>query len=492
MRSTTGSFVLGSLVVAAAVALSAAACSSSTSTDTSSEGGSGGSTTTTNSGGQGGTTSTCPVDCSQVDTGNPCQVAVCNEATGQCRVQAGNEGQACDDNLFCTVGETCAGGLCTGGATNDCGTASDPCKSVTCDEASKSCSSIPANEGIACTVDDLCLINTTCKNGLCTGAAKDCFFAPVGECGVATCNPANGKCEGMADPAKNGQPCFQSGDKCMVNKVCNAGNCEGGIPKDCTVFTNGCNNGLCDPVDGQCYAEAIPEGGACLEATDDCNIGICDNMGQCLPQAANEGAGCNDGNACTLGETCAAGVCQGGSMAGYEVYFTETFASNAAGWTTDTEWQIGPAVAGSCPTGTGDPGADHTPTMDNGIAGVVIGGCASTGLHPFYYLTSPVIDTSAAPGPVWLELWRMLNSDYTPYMQNTIDVFNGTSWVNVWQTGPSPGVMDADWTHVSYDITAHKNAAMQVRFGFMIGSSGVFTIGSWNVDDVVVANAVCN
>lgn len=59
-------------------------------------------------------------------------------------------------------------------------------------------------------------------------------------------------------------------------------------------------------------------------------------------------------------------------------------------------------------------------------------------------------------------------------------------------SGGSPQIDDAAWTHLSYDLTAYKNAAMQVRFGFDIQSSGVFTVAGWNVDDVVIANAVCN
>ena len=30
------------------------------------------------------------------------------------------------------------------------------------------------------------------------------------------------------------------------------------------------------------------------------------------------------------------------------------------------------------------------------------------------------------------------------------------------------------WTFMSFDVSAHKNAAMRVRFGYDIGSSGVF------------------
>ena len=33
-------------------------------------------------------------------------------------------------------------------------------------------------------------------------------------------------------------------------------------------------------------------------------------------------------------------------------------------------------------------------TADNGVAGVVIGGCAPTNLHPYYYLESPTINTA--------------------------------------------------------------------------------------------------
>jgi hypothetical protein len=77
-------------------------------------------------------------------------------------------------------------------------------------------------------------------------------------------------------------------------------------------------------------------------------------------------------------------------------------------------------------------------------------------------------------------------------MNNVIEVYNGSSWVQVWQSGPSPAIQDAAWNKQSYDLTAHKNASMRVRFGFNIGSTGVFTVTSWNVDDVVIANQICN
>ena len=54
------------------------------------------------------------------------------------------------------------------------------------------------------------------------------------------------------------------------------------------------------------------------------------------------------------------------------------------------------------------------------------------------------------------------------------------------------GFQDAVWTHVTHDLTAYKSANMQIRFGFDIDSSGVFTVSGWNIDDVVIANAICN
>jgi hypothetical protein len=162
----------------------------------------------------------------------------------------------------------------------------------------------------------------------------------------------------------------------------------------------------------------------------------------------------------------------------------EDFSDNSAGWTLGTEWQIGSATASPPPAfGNPDPGADHTPTGDNGVAGVLIGGNTSTILHPYYYLTSPVINANF-PGAVTLEFYRWLNSDYTPYMNNQVEVWDGSAWVAIWQSGGSPGITDNAWNLQTYDLTPYKNAALQVRFGYTIGQAGVYIVSSWNIDDV--------
>jgi hypothetical protein len=141
--------------------------------------------------------------------------------------------------------------------------------------------------------------------------------------------------------------------------------------------------------------------------------------------------------------------------------------------------------------GNPDPAQDHTLTSDNGVAGVDIGGNADQMLHPFTWLTSPVINVGAAPA-VFLEYWRWLNSDYTPWMENRVEVFDGVSWVVVWQSGGAPGIQDNAWTKQSHDISMYANAQLRVRFGFDIGQNGVFNVSSWNLDDVVVASGACN
>jgi Ca2+-binding RTX toxin-like protein len=172
------------------------------------------------------------------------------------------------------------------------------------------------------------------------------------------------------------------------------------------------------------------------------------------------------------------------SEEGFTTFFSDDFATNTKGWALGTEWQIGSATVSTGQIyGNPDPGVDYTPTTDNGIAGVVIGGNAATALHDFYYFTSPIINTSTANN-LFFEYARWLNSDYTPYMQNTVDVFNGSSWINLWSSGGSPGVQDDAWTPQKFDISTYKSASTQIRFGFNVGSSGVYTVSSWNIDDV--------
>lgn len=443
--------------VVLAILTAAAGCATAIET----VGGDGGEGGDDNSGGSGGgAMSLCEADCSLI-AAPACYKGACNEATKQCEIVP-DDGSACDDGQFCTVGETCSAGTCSGGSANPCSEIpSDGCSGAVCNEDQDMCLAQTLPDGTSCLLEDLCTVNATCKAGICSGSPKDCFFAPPpDECHTMACSPASGNCEPV--PGNNGAACTDPNDLCTINKTCSGGMCQGGQPK-CAGFGDLCSTGVCDLATGTCSSEMIP---------------------------GSDGLMCDDGNACTDSDVCSSGVCAGTPTADYIVYFDESFSSNAAGWTLGQEWEIGPAKASAgFPTGFEDPALDHTASADNGIAGVVIGGYATEVVHPMYYLESPTFNADGA-NPVVLQFWRHLNSDYTPYMNNVVEVYNGVQWTTIWQSG-NIGIEDSQWTFISHDITAYKSANMKIRFGFDIGSSGVFTVSSWNIDDVVVASKTC-
>lgn len=117
-----------------------------------------------------------------------------------------------------------------------------------------------------------------------------------------------------------------------------------------------------------------------------------------------------------------------------------------------------------------------------------IGGTASTVLHGHDFLTSPPVNT-AGLSSVFLEYFRWLDSAFTPYMTNIVQVFNGTSWVTIFQTGGAPGVQDKSWQKITHDVTAYRNTALRVRFGFRINSVDASAVSSWNIDEVRIGVA---
>jgi hypothetical protein len=246
------------------------------------DGGAGGS-----DGGLGGSAgaSPCGIDCSDVQPPDACHVSVCNEDSGVCEIVPGNDGATCEDGFFCTVDDTCMAGTCVGGPANTCGLTAEACNLVGCDEQTDACIQTPLVNGTSCVSDNLCLLGSTCQNGLCVGGTlDDCFFEPTPACHTSTCNPATGDCEAMPDASLDGSACPPDPlDPCTINRTCLAGACQGGVPKDCSGLTSGCNLGICDTATGNCVAQPVMAGDPC-----------------------------DDLNNCTVGETCNAGMCNGG------------------------------------------------------------------------------------------------------------------------------------------------------------------------------------
>jgi hypothetical protein len=197
-----------------------------------------------------------------------------------------------------------------------------------------------------------------------------------------------------------------------------------------------------------------------------------------------------------VNDVCGAGTCAGVPDPNYTIYFSDAFASNNQGWTLGTEWQIGPATLSNCTDDSPgeDPAADHTTSADNGIAGVVIGGCYSTAAnHPPYCMTSPPIDANPATGSVFFSYYRHLHTDYPTFLYSTVDVSSdGVTWVNLFSHPAGGAANDPDWVFQSFDVTAHKSPTLQVRFCHEVANnSGIWDGGGWNVDDVVIASSAC-
>ena len=177
------------------------------------------------------------------------------------------------------------------------------------------------------------------------------------------------------------------------------------------------------------------------------------------------------------------------------VFFHDAFDGNTQGWTLDTSWTI----AGTCASppapqkGNPDPKVDHTTGAAGGIVGAYVCGNNPTGAtSAARYATSPAVDVASAPS-VFLTFYRWLNSDALTYMTSTVDVYDGTSWVNLYTNPSGSGniVADAAWARQSYDVTAYKNAAFRVRFGYAVVNAGVYEMSCWNVDDVALSTVAC-
>lgn len=450
-------------------------------------------TTTTDGGGGGEDLGPCGVDCTKLET-SQCTTAVCN--TGQeigplntCVVVPLPKGAGCDDGLFCTTGDVCDNGICTGGSQYGCGIPSSPCVAVVCYEESKSCDTSPVNDGAACTPTDLCQVNGVCSIGECVGEPKDCMFSPLSECNTVACEPSTGKCTGFPDPQKDDAPCVLTGDLCSTNKTCKTGQCQGGIPKDCSSLDAGCQVGVCDPQNGICGPVNAPVGTVCTEGLHECDVGKCDVKGTCVGSPAPDGVACNDHDACTKTDECMAGACGGEPVAGCTHYLQDGFEACPNGWTFGGDWQCGtPEDVGPLEAHTG------TGVIATQIAGVyhVSQSFGTT------VADSPPIDLTSAVSPV-VSFWAW---DHTE--GGTFDGWNlkvstngGQSFTTVTSVSPAYSLTIAGqpawggdhsaegWQIYSADLAAHAGKTIILRFAFRSDGASVFP-GVY-IDDIVVS-----
>jgi len=196
---------------------------------------------------------------------NPCTTDTCNPASGCVYT---NNTVGCTDANPCTVDDVCSGGICKGTPylCND----SNSCTSDACvvENNLAKCFYSPISGG--CNDSNECTVDDACVNGACTGSPLDCNDGNV--CTNDSCNPQSGCVH-----SNNGYVCNDN-QKCTLGDKCTVGQCIG-TPKQCE-DGNVCTTDSCDPADGEC-------------------------------KAVFNSNPCNDGQACTLSDTCVGGVCTG-------------------------------------------------------------------------------------------------------------------------------------------------------------------------------------
>jgi hypothetical protein len=444
----------------------------------------------------GGEPSPCAEDCSAIET-QQCMQAVCN--TGQelgpintCVIVASKKGTACEDGKYCTTGDSCDSGTCVSGTgTNDCGLTLGACEAAICYEDTKTCSVSPVNDGTTCAPADPCMVNGVCEVGECVGGEpKDCKLSPLAECNTVACEPATGQCTGTPDPFKDNSLCVLTGDLCKVDKTCQAGQCVGGNPLDCSGLDIGCEVGECDSATGICGPTEAPVGTACSEGVGQCQVGECNANGGCKASAAPNGTGCNDHDACTAGDQCATGACAGGAaVAGCKLYFKEGFETCPNGWTLAGDWQCG------APLNVGPP-SGHT---GNGVLATKIAGVYSVSQSfTTTVADSPAINLTLATNPT-LSFWAW---DHTE--GGTFDGWNlkistdgGTTFTTVTAVTPVYPLTIATqpawggnhsaqgWQHYMADLTAYAGQSVILRFAFRSDPATVYA-GVY-IDDLTVA-----
>lgn len=227
------------------------------------------------------------VNNSECDDANACTQDLCT--AGACTHSFLAEGTACPDGRFCTGPDVCLAGLCRH---------SLPCTNLAhCDEATDRCLA--------------CLNNAECEDG--------------NPCTTDACTP-NG-CSHISNTAV-----CNDGNACTTNDHCLGGQCIGGPPPNCN-DGNLCTEDDCDSDIGCLHRQVfIPcdDGSVCT--TDDiclfgrCRGGApldCDDQNPCTDDSCHPTFGCSstinhrpceDGNGCTLSDTCVNGSCVPGPI----------------------------------------------------------------------------------------------------------------------------------------------------------------------------------
>ncbi len=245
--------------------------------------------------------------------------ADCAGACGQMKTHCGviRDCGGCNIGLACGGGGTpnvCGAGSCTPSCTGKpCG-ASDGCAGVCtqgqCTQGQRcvagTCACDPSSCAGCCS-GNMCMSGT--DESACGRGGADCAVCPRDiACGTASC----GTCGG------NGQRCCD-GDACSAPLSCGGGGQSGvcGCAPNCAGQACGASDGC----GGVCSAGSCPTGQHCASDVCICDTTSCTgccSAGQCA--AGTTVTACGWGGraciACTNGQTCGTGTCNGGTVTG--------------------------------------------------------------------------------------------------------------------------------------------------------------------------------
>jgi hypothetical protein len=196
-----------------------------------------------------------------------CTLDSCDPASG-C-VHTAMDATPCNDNDFCTTGESCVLGVCQGVTPTNCDDG-DPCSLDVCD-SKKGCLTVPAT-GASCSDGNACTANDKCSVGKCQGVSYSC--SDNNACTSDGCDPVTG-CTFL--PMAN---YCSDGNYCTVSDTC---------------------------VDGACVGKPNP-----CDDNQPCTLDSCSPQMGCQHGIGNNGGACEDGNPCTTGDACAGGTCKSG------------------------------------------------------------------------------------------------------------------------------------------------------------------------------------
>jgi len=251
------------------------------------------------------------VACPQAD--DPvCSRRICQPKSGSCAVVAQNEGGKCDaDGTACTPDDRCKAGTCTAGA-NIC-----PC--------AKNGDCAKHDDGDKCNGTLFCSKLTV--PSVCKVDPNSLVHCPKGDdtlCAASVCDPKSGACG--QQPRNQGHLCNADNNVCTADDACDLGTCVTGTnacacteDKDCATSEDGdvCNGTLyCDKTALPFACKVNPATVITCKKKGDaaCSAASCDaKTGACSSTVAQDGAACDDGVKCTVGDTCKAGSCQPGA-----------------------------------------------------------------------------------------------------------------------------------------------------------------------------------